>query len=63
MRIHTHARTHEHEDTTCNVARPPAVKIIILSKQKLLFYIYDVIVKQFFYKRSANHYSGGLAML
>ena len=26
-------------------------------KKKLLFYIYDVIVKQNFYKRAANHYS------
>jgi hypothetical protein len=26
-------------------------------KRKLLFYIYAVIVKQFFYKRSTNHYS------
>jgi hypothetical protein len=26
-------------------------------KKILLFYIYDVIVKQFFYKRSTNHYS------
>jgi hypothetical protein len=26
-------------------------------KRKLLIYIYAVIVKQFFYKRSTNHYS------
>jgi hypothetical protein len=27
-------------------------------KRKLLFYIYAVIVKQIFYKRSTNYYSG-----
>ena len=27
-------------------------------EKKLLFYIYAVIVKQIFYKRSTNHYSG-----
>jgi hypothetical protein len=30
-------------------------------KKKLLFYIYAVIVKQIFYKRSTNHYSGPLS--
>jgi hypothetical protein len=36
------------------------LKITLLSfaspEKKLLFYIYDVIVKQKFYKRSTNHY-------
>jgi len=31
--------------------------IYIAGKKKLLFYIYAVIVKQNFYKRSTNHYS------
>jgi hypothetical protein len=31
-------------------------------KKKLLFYIYAVIVKQFFYKRSTNHYLPPLHM-
>ncbi len=30
--------------------------IHIAGEKKLLFYIYDVIVKQIFYKRPANHY-------
>jgi hypothetical protein len=30
--------------------------IYIAGKKKLLFYIYAVIVKQNFYKRSTNHY-------
>jgi len=30
----------------------------IAGEKKLLFYIYDVIVKQIFYKRSTNHYLG-----
>jgi hypothetical protein len=31
-------------------------------KRKLLFYIYAVIVKQNFYKRSTNHYSVSLRL-
>jgi hypothetical protein len=31
-------------------------------KKKLLFYIYAVIVKQNFYKRSTNHYLRGPAV-
>jgi hypothetical protein len=31
--------------------------IYIAGKRKLLFYIYDVIVKQKIYKRSSNYYS------
>ena len=30
--------------------------IYIAGEKKLLFYIYAVIVKQIFYKRSTNHY-------
>ncbi len=30
--------------------------IYIAGERKLLFFIYDVIVKQFFKKRPANHY-------
>jgi hypothetical protein len=30
--------------------------ICFAGKKKLLFYIYAVIVKQKFYKRSSNHY-------
>jgi hypothetical protein len=32
---------------------------LLRGKKKLLFYIYDVIVKQKIYKRSTNHYWGG----
>ncbi len=32
-------------------------EIHIAGEKKLLFYIYDMIVKQIFYKRSTNHYS------
>jgi hypothetical protein len=33
--------------------------ICFAGKKKILFYIYAVIVKQKFYKRSSNYYSGG----
>jgi hypothetical protein len=32
-------------------------------KKKILFYIYAVIVKQIFYKRSTNHYFHGIAII
>ena len=35
----------------------PLFIIYIAGEKILLFYVYAVIVKQFFYKRSANHYS------
>jgi hypothetical protein len=35
---------------------------LLRRKKKLLFYIYAVIVKQKFYKRSTNHYSEACAL-
>jgi hypothetical protein len=33
--------------------------VIHIAGKRNLFFIYDVIVKQFFYKRSTNHYFSG----